>query len=39
VISGPLGDALTGTPIEVVGDEASCAVDLALDEEVSPVDL
>lgn len=35
-LSGPLGDALTGTPIEVVGDEASCALDMALDEDVFP---
>lgn len=35
-LSGPLGEALTGTPIEVVGDEASCAVDLLLDEETLP---
>jgi hypothetical protein len=35
-ISGPLGDALTGTPLEPVGDEASCAVDLLLDEGTFP---
>jgi hypothetical protein len=35
-ISGPLGDALTGTPLEVIGDEASCAVDLLLDENTFP---
>ena len=39
VISGPLGDALTGTPLEVVGDEVSCLLDLLLDETVSPIDL
>ncbi|MGH2794558.1 MAG: hypothetical protein ACRDKG_09660 [Actinomycetota bacterium] len=39
VISGPLSDALTGTPLEVVGDEAGCAIDLLLDETVFPVDL
>jgi hypothetical protein len=35
-ISGPLGEALTDTPLEVVGDEASCAVDLVLDENTFP---
>ena len=39
VISGPLGTALEGTELEVVGDEASCLLDLLLDETVSPVDL
>jgi len=38
VISGPLNDALDDTPLEVVGDEASCAADLLLDETVSPID-
>ena len=38
VISGPLNDALNDTPLEVVGDEASCALDLLLDETVSPID-
>jgi len=38
VISGPLNDALDDTPLEVVGDEASCALDLLLDETVSPID-
>ena len=35
-LSGPLGEALTDTPLEPVGDEASCAVDLLLDEETFP---
>ncbi|MFL6206193.1 MAG: hypothetical protein ACJ739_12680 [Acidimicrobiales bacterium] len=35
-ISGPLGDALTDTPLEPIGDEASCAVDLLLDEGTFP---
>jgi len=39
VISGPLSDALTGTPLEVVGDEVGCLLDLLLDENVSPIDL
>jgi hypothetical protein len=39
VISGPLGDAFTGTPLEVVGDELACLIDLLLDENVSPIDL
>jgi hypothetical protein len=39
VISGPLGTAFEGTPLEVVGDEAACALDLLLDETVSPIDL
>jgi len=38
VISGPLNDALAGSPLEVVGDEGSCAADLLLDETVSPID-
>jgi len=35
-ISGPLGDGLTGTPLEPVGDEASCLVDTLLDENTFP---
>ena len=39
VISGPLGTAFEDTPLEVVGDEAACAVDLLLDENTFPIDL
>ena len=39
IISGPLGAAFTGTPLEVVGDEVACLIDLLLDETVSPIDL
>ena len=38
-ISGPLNDALDETPIEVIGDEATCVVDLLIDETVFPFDL
>ena len=38
VISGPLNDGFDGTPFEVAGDEASCALDLLVDEGVAPVD-
>lgn len=34
IVSGPVKDGGTGTPLEVVTDEVSCAVDLALDEEL-----
>jgi hypothetical protein len=43
VISGPLGDAFQPpdgplAALEVVGDEATCLLDLLLDEDVSPID-
>ena len=33
-LSGPIGDAGTGTPLEPVTDEVSCAVDLLIDESL-----
>ena len=33
-LSGPIGDAGTGTPLEPVTDEAACAVDLLIDSEL-----
>jgi hypothetical protein len=39
IISGPVGTLFEGTPLEVVGDEVACLVDLLLDETVIPIDL
>jgi hypothetical protein len=39
IISGPVGTLLEGTPLEVVGDEVACLLDLLIDQEVIPIDL
>jgi hypothetical protein len=39
ILSGPLGTVFEGTPLEVVGDEVACLLDLLIDETASPIDL
>ncbi len=38
LVTGPVHDGGDGTPLEPVTDEASCAGDLLVDQEASPVD-